>query len=132
LVGSTKWLEYDGVSEVAPIWNGSASLIEVQADGPAGRLEGLGLRLYDPEANQWNLNWASSRDGMIGIPPTVGTFKDGRGEFFDQELLDGRDIFVRNTYTDIKPTGARFEQAFSADAGKTWEKNWVITFARAK
>ena len=132
LVGSTKWLEYDGVSEVTPIWNGRASLIEVQADGPAGHLEGLGLRLYDPEAHQWNLNWASSRDGMIGIPPTVGTFKDGRGEFFDQELLDGRDIFVRNTYTDITADGARFEQAFSADAGKNWEKNWVITFARQK
>ena len=50
----------------------------------------------------------------------------------DQEVLDGRDIFVRNTYTEITADGARFEQAFSADAGKNWEKNWVITFARQK
>ena len=132
LVGSTKWLEYDGVSEVTPVWNGRGNLIEVKADGPAGQLEGLGLRLYDPEAHQWNLNWAASRIGMMGTPPTVGAFKDGRGEFFDQELFDGRDIFVRNTYTDIKPDGARFEQAFSADAGKNWEKNWVITFTRQR
>jgi hypothetical protein len=132
LVGSTKWLEYDGLSEVTPVWNGRANLIEVQADGPAGHLEGLGLRLYDPEAQQWNLNWANSRDGMIGTPPTVGGFKDGTGEFLDQELLDGRDIFVRNTYSDTTPKGARFEQAFSPDAGKTWEKNWVITFAPEK
>ena len=132
LVGSTKWLEYDGVSDVTPVWNGRANLIEVQVEGPAGRLEGLGLRLYDPENHQWNLNWATSRDGIIGVPPTVGGFKDGRGDFLDQELLDGRDIFVRNTYTDITPDGARFEQAFSPDAGKTWEKNWVITFARDK
>jgi len=69
---------------------------------------------------------------MIGIPPTVGVFNGARGEFFDQELLDGQDIFVRNTYTDITADGARFEQAFSADAGKNWEKNWVITFARQK
>jgi hypothetical protein len=132
LVGSTKWLEYNGVSEVTPIWNGRGNLIEVEADGPAGHLEGLGLRLYDSETHHWNLNWAASRDGIIGIPPTIGAFKDGRGEFLDQELLDGRDIFVRNTYTDITLDGARFEQSFSPDAGKTWEKNWVITFARAK
>jgi hypothetical protein len=132
LTGSTKWLEYDGVSEVTPIWNGRANLIEVRADGPAGHLEGLGLRLYSPEARQWNLNWASSRDGMMGIPPTVGAFKGDHGEFFDQELLDGRDIFVRDTYTDVAVDGARFEQAFSENGGKNWEKNWVITFVRQK
>jgi hypothetical protein len=130
LVGSTKWLEYDGTADVTPVWSGRGNLIEVEVDGPTGHLEGLGLRLYDPEAHQWNLNWANSRSGIIGTPPTVGAFKDRRGEFLDQELLDGRDIFVRNTYTDITPEGARFEQFFSADAGKTWEKNWVITFAK--
>jgi hypothetical protein len=130
LVGSSKWLEYDGVSEVTPVWNGRGNLIEVKADGPAGHLEGLGLRLYDAEAQQWNLNWAAGRTGIMGTPATIGAFKDGRGEFFDQELLDGRDIFVRNTYSDITPDGARFEQAFSANAGKTWEKNWIITFTQ--
>jgi hypothetical protein len=132
LVGSTKWLEYDGVSEVTPVWNGRGNLIEVEADGPAGHLQGLGLRLYNLETQQWNLNWAASHNGIMNAPPTVGAFRNGRGEFFDQELLDGRDILVRNIYTDIKPDEARFEQAFSADAGKTWEKNWVITFARQK
>jgi hypothetical protein len=132
LVGSTKWREYDGASDVTPLWNGRANLIEVQVEGPAGRLEGLGLRLYDPESHQWNLNWASSRDGIIGVPPTVGGFKHGGGEFLDQELLDGKDIFVRNTYSNITKDGAIFEQAFSGDGGKTWEKNWVITFAREK
>jgi hypothetical protein len=131
LVGSTKWLEYDGVADVTPLWDGRANLIEVEVEGSAGRLQGLGLRLYDPENRQLNLNWSSSRDGIIGVPPTVGAFKDGHGEFLDQELLDGRDILVRNTYSDITKDGAVFEQAFSPDAGKTWEKNWVITFSRA-
>ena len=125
-------MEYDGISDVTPLWNGRANLIEVQVEGPAGRLEGLGLRLYDPENHQWNLNWASSRDGIIGVPPTVGGFKDGGGEFLDQELLDGRDILVRNTYSNITKDGAVFEQAFSPDGGKTWEKNWMITFSREK
>jgi hypothetical protein len=66
------------------------------------------------------------------VPPTVGGFKDNGGEFLDQELLDGKDIFVRNTYSNITKDGAIFEQAFSPDGGKTWEKNWVIAFAREK
>jgi hypothetical protein len=47
-------------------------------------------------------------------------------------MLDGKDIFVRNTYSNITKDGAIFEQAFSGDGGKTWEKNWVITFSREK
>jgi len=117
---------------VRPRRTGEAAIPASSVQGPTRRLEGLGLRLYDPESHQWNLNWASSRDGIIGVPPTVGGFKDGGGEFLDQEMLDGKDIFVRNTYSNITKDGATFKQAFSTDAGKTWEKNWVITFARDK
>ena len=36
---------------------------------------------------------------------------------------------MRGTFTGI--AGApRFEQAFSADGGKTWETNWINTYAR--
>src|SRR5207248_7900015 len=50
----------------------------------------------------------------VAVPLHV--LKEGRGEFLDQELLDGRDIFVRNSYSDVTPFGARFEQAGSAPA----------------
>jgi len=59
--------------------------------------------------------------------PTIGEFKNGRGEFFDQETLNGRTIFVRFVISDITANSARFEQAFSDDGGKTWEVNWVAT-----
>jgi hypothetical protein len=62
--------------------------------------------------------------------PTIGEFKDGRGEFYDQEKLDGRAILVRFVISDITPTSCRFEQAFSADGGKTWEVNWIATDTR--
>jgi hypothetical protein len=38
---------------------------------------------------------------------------------------------VRNGFYDIKANSSRFEQAFSADGGKTWEANWIMTFDRA-
>ena len=38
--------------------------------------------------------------------------------------------FVRFVIADITPTSCRFEQAFSADGGKTWEVNWIATDTR--
>jgi hypothetical protein len=60
----------------------------------------------------------------------IGGFHDGRGEFFGQDTLNGRTILVRNGFYDIKLSSSRFEQAFSADYGKTWETNWIMTFNR--
>jgi hypothetical protein len=64
--------------------------------------------------------------------PSSGEFKDGRGEFYDQETLSGSAILPRNGFCDITPDSSRFEQEFSGDGGKTWERNWVMTFTRTK
>jgi len=130
LSSSSQWTAYDGVSTVRPVWNGKASLFELEASGPAGHLEGVGLRLYDPSAHQWNLNWTNSSIGRLDAP-MIGEFRDGRGEFYGPDTLNGRTILVRNGFYDIKPNSSRFEQAFSADGGKTWETNWIMTFDRA-
>ena len=129
LTGSTTWTEYDGVSVVRKVWNGRASLFELEVQGPAGHIEGVGLRLYNPRSHQWNLNWTNSSVGMLD-GAMIGEFKDGCGEFFSQETLDGRHILVRNGFSDITPTSSRFKQAFSDDGGKTWETNWIMTMTR--
>ena len=101
------------------------------ADGPAGHFEGLNLRLYNPQSRQWSLNFANSRSGTLG-QPTIGEFVNGRGEFYDQEDFDGRAVFVRFVIIPVNHDTVRFEQAFSADGGKTWELNWVATDTRVK
>lgn len=131
LTGSTTWTEYDGVSVVRKVWNGRASLFELEVDGSAGHIEGVGLRLYDPQSRQWNLNWTNSSVGMLD-GAMIGEFHDGRGEFFSQEAFNGRTILVRNGFSDITPMYSCFEQAFSDDGGKTWETNWVMTMSRLK
>jgi hypothetical protein len=129
LTGSTTWVEYQGTTVVRKVWNGRANLVELEVDGPAGHIEGLSLRLYNPQSHQWSLNFANSNDGALS-QPTVGEFKNGRGEFFDQETLNGRAIFVRFVISDVTANSCRFEQAFSDDGGKTWEVNWVATDTR--
>ncbi|MFC5437675.1 hypothetical protein ACFPME_14025 [Rhodanobacter umsongensis] len=130
LTGSTTWTAYDGVSVVRKVWNGRASLFELEVEGPAGHIEGAGLRLYNPQSHQWNLNWANSSVGMLDGAPMIGEFKDGRGEFYGPDTFDGRRILVRNGFSNITPDSSRFEQAFSVDGGRTWETNWVMTFTR--
>jgi hypothetical protein len=131
LTGSATWIEYEGSSVVRKIWNGGANLVELTADGPGGHFEGLNLRLYNPDSHQWSLNFANSNGGTLSTP-TIGEFKGGRGEFFDQETLNGRAILVRFVISDITPNSCRFEQAFSDDGGKTWEVNWIATDTRVK
>jgi hypothetical protein len=129
LTGSTTWVEYEGTTVVRKVWNGRANLVELNVDGPAGHIEGLSLRLYNPQSHQWSLNFANRNGGTMS-QPTIGDFKNGRGEFFDQETLNDRSIFVRFVISDITPNSGHFEQAFSSDGGKTWEVNWIATDTR--
>jgi hypothetical protein len=129
LTGSTTWVQYEGTTVVREVWEGRANLAELVVDGPAGRIEGLSLRLYNPQSRQWSLNFASSSDGMLATP-TIGEFENGRGEFYNQETLNGRAILVRFVISDVTATSARFEQSFSDDGGKTWEVNWIAVDTR--
>ena len=134
LVGSTNWVEFDGTSVTRKVWDGRANLEEFETDSPAGgHIEGLTLRLYDPQTHQWSIYWATSKSGTMGAP-TIGEFKNGRGEFFDTEPSgpNGRAILVRFVWSDITPNSAHFEQSFSDDGGKTWEVNWITDQMRVK
>ena len=132
LTGSNSWVEFDGTSVTRKVWDGRAWLEEFETDGPAGHIEGLTLRLYNPETHQWSLYWANSKVGTMGGPPNVGEFKNGRGEFFAQDTFNGRVIFIRYVWSDITPNSAHFEQSFSNDGGKTWEVNWITDQSRVK
>ena len=131
LTGSTTWAEYHGTTVVRKVWNGRANLVELEVDGPAGHIEALSLRLYNPQSRQWSLNFANSAAGTMAVP-TIGEFRNGRGEFYDQETLNGRAILVRFLILPVSADSIRFEQSYSDDGGKTWELNWVAVDTRVK
>jgi hypothetical protein len=132
LTGSTTWTEMNGTVVVRRIWDGRAQLEEVEADGPNGHFEDLALFLYNPQSHQWNFTFANSKVGELSQPSSVGEFKNGRGEFYDQEAFNGRTILVRIIWGDITADSHRFEQAFSDDGGKTWETNMTADLTREK
>ena len=135
LTGSTTWTEMDGTTVNSKVWDGRANLAEVEADGTNGHLELLALRLFNPETHEWNVNFATSGVGELNTPtgrPIIGAFKNGRGEFYDQEPYNGRAILVRFRIWPISADSAESEQAFSDDGGKTWEVNWINTYTLVK
>jgi hypothetical protein len=132
LTGSTTWTEFDGTIVTRKVWDGRANLNEFEGEGPTGHIEGLTLRLYNPQTHQWSLYWANSKAGTLNLPPNVGEFKNGRGEFFSQDTFHDRVILVRYVWSDITPNSVHFEQSFSDDGGKTWEVNWISNVIRAQ
>jgi hypothetical protein len=131
LTGSTAWVEYEGTTVVRKIWDGRANLVELDVKGSAGEIEALSLRLYNPESRQWSLNFSNSRGGTLTVP-AIGEFKNGRGEFYNQDTLNGRSIFVKFVIQCESSDVCRFEQSFSGDGGQTWEANWIATDTRIK
>ena len=129
LTGSTTWVELEGTTVVRSVWAGGANLLELEASGSSGHIEGLSLRLYNPDSHQWSLNFSNSAAGTLS-QPSIGEFRNGVGEFYDQETLNGRSILLRFLIKDVHADSCRFEQAFSADGGRTWETNWIATDTR--
>jgi hypothetical protein len=129
LSGSTEWVRYEGTSVVHPLLGGRANLVELSIAGPGGRIEGVSLRLYHPATRHWSLHYASDASGEL-TEPLIGRFENGRGEFHGDDVHDGRPIRVRFVIARETADSTRFEQAFSADGGRTWEINWVATDSR--
>lgn len=89
---------------------------------------GMTTRTYDPKTGLWRIYWVDNYfSGGVIEAPVVGKFEGNVGVFEAPDTFNGKPIIVRFTWT-VNPKGskvvANWEQAFSADGGKTWETNW--------
>jgi hypothetical protein len=126
-----EWLQFDGTSDVRPLMDRRANVVELDVSGPSGRIEGMNLRLYEPQAGRWSSTFVSMRNGVL-TPSVYGGFRDGVGTFYGDDELNGKPITVRFLIFRHGPDKARFEQAFSADGGTTWETNWIAVDRRVR
>lgn len=132
LVGSADWERFEAHGACRPILGGIGNIDDFrpQGDGWQG-FEGALLRLCDPATGLWSIYWADNVRCTL-FPPLVGRFVAGEGEFFGDDQHEGRPVRVRFRWTGIGPRTARWEQAFSADGGATWETNWIMRFTRTE
>src|SRR5438270_4753055 len=125
-----QWIEYAGTSVVKPLLGGRANFVELSVTGASGKIEGGSLRLYGSQSGQWSLNYANLRNGLLTSPVYGGFDASGRGLFTGPDTVNGRAILVRFVISRVSPNQARFEQAYSADGGVSWEENWIATDTR--
>jgi hypothetical protein len=130
LTGSDESMQLTGTVTVRKVWQGKAALEEIEADGPKGHWEGMSVFLYDPHAHQWSQTFVGSARGTF-TGGLIGSFHDGRGELYSTDTVDGRAILVRGTWSDIKPTSHRYQEAYSTDGGKTWEIQFTADLTKA-
>ena len=98
---------------------------------PGDEYRAVALRAYDPKTGQWAIWWLDGRNPFGELdPPVKGHFENGVGTFYADDTLRGKPIRMRFVWSQITPTSAHWEQAFSPDGGKTWETNWTMEFRR--
>jgi len=129
LVGESDWIVFGGRTTTRLMLGGLGNIDENVIDKPGGAYEAVTLRLFDPALRQWSIWWIDSRNPALE-PPVQGRFVDGVGRFFGDDVLDGRPIKVRFIWSNITARSAHWEQAFSADDGRSWETNWLMDFER--
>jgi hypothetical protein len=129
LQGSSDWVEFPGTLEVASILGGAGDIDQNVLEVPTGRYHATSLRIFDRQTQLWSVYWIDGRDATVANP-VVGRFEGRVGHFYNDDDLGGRPIRVRFIYEDLGPRSARWSQAFSPDAGKSWEVNWTMEFTR--
>jgi hypothetical protein len=129
--GTQQWVEFEGTCSNRQLMDGAANMEEHALDAPAGAYRALALRAYDSTTGQWAIWWLDGRypSGPLD-PPVKGRFANGIGTFYGDYRQDGKPMRVRFLWSQITPTSARWEQAASADGGKTWATNWIMAFER--
>lgn len=128
LKGDTNWDEFGGTSETWHLLDGLGNVDDDLFEAPAGAYRGAALRSFDPAENIWLVWWLDGRFPQSVDAPMRGQFIGNIGTFLCDEMFEGRSIKVRFLWTAGE--SPRWEQAFSADEGASWETNWIMDFER--
>ncbi|WP_198415081.1 MULTISPECIES: hypothetical protein [unclassified Cryobacterium] len=129
-VGADTWTAFEGLSSTNKILGGHGNLEDNLLRHPSGDFHAVALRSYSVADGEWSIWWLDGRNPTQLDTPVRGAFRDGIGTFLAEDVLEGVPIRVRFIWdaTGLQPT---WEQAFSNDAGLSWETNWRMTFRRA-
>jgi hypothetical protein len=130
LKGCDEWIEFDGLSSTRKILGGFGNLEDNQLFLPDAPLRAVALRSWNAATGLWSIWWLDGRFPDALDTPVVGRFNDGVGVFLADDVLNTLPIKVRFTWSASATDSLRWEQAFSADAGQTWETNWTMVFSR--
>ncbi|WP_374673841.1 NIPSNAP family protein [Ideonella sp.] len=136
LQGSDAWETFSSTGTVWALPGGVSNFDTLVAEDWRPGWVGMSYRIYHPPTDRWSIYWMTNDGGGMDAasgrldPPVVGRFQGDEGVFEGEDRIDGRPVRVRYRWLRRGPAAARWEQAFSADGGQSWETNWVMDFER--
>ena len=130
LAGSHDWEEFGGKSALWLALGGLGTVDDNIVDIPSGSYRGLTIRAFDPATGLWSIWWLDGRNPRVIDPPVRGDFDGENATFTGPDTYEGRPVTIRFRWLDIHSARPHWEQAMSADDGRTWEINWENFFTR--
>ena len=127
---SREWMEFTATHEARHLLDGLGNIDEVRMTLGGRPFIGHSIRVFNPMAKEWSIYWVDNFSSALTPVPVVGRFIGDTGLFYSEETFQNRPIKVRFTWRKLGPDRARWEQAWSADDGATWETNWEMEFTR--
>jgi hypothetical protein len=131
LAGCRDWEEFTGTTIAQSILGGQGNIDDNLIALLGGAYRAVTLRAFDAPSATWSIWWLDSRHPRALDTPLVGRFDNGIGTFYADDRLGGKPIRIRFLWTQTRSSAPRWEQAFSADDGQTWEINWTMQFERS-
>ncbi len=130
LVDCQDWTEFAGTMSTTRILGGFGNIEDNWLNFPEGEFRAIALRSFDRSTQTWSIWWLDGRfPGQLDVP-VRGRFKDGVGSFHADDTSNGVAVKVRFLWSGSDADTLRWEQAFSADGGLSWETNWTMDFSR--
>ena len=128
---SKEWIEYRATEEIRPILNGLGFVGQFRQTVNGNTYEGMALHLFDPGTRLWSNYWADSDRGFLE-PPVIGSFDGKGGVFYGKDTFDKNPVDVIYKWDVTDRNNPVWSQAFSRDAGKTWETNLIMHYGIVK
>ena len=129
LRNSNNWEEFDAEMETKPILNGLGLMDEMKSSHFGDEFIGLSIRMLNPKTNEWKIYWADTENPELLLKEqVVGKFENGIGEFFGEEMYQGKKMKLRFVWKKESINTAQWEQAYYDELNKQWETNWIMIF----
>jgi hypothetical protein len=124
------WEAFGGEILAWPVLAGSGAVADTLFSTPAGERRGMSVRAYDPDTKRWASWWVDQDSGESIGAPLRGAFSGGEGMFEGEDMRGGRPVRVRNLWSHVTGSSARWEEALSTDGGSSWRTTWTAELSR--
>jgi hypothetical protein len=130
LANCNEWDEFESELHMRKTLNGFGNVENYYASFNGNPFEGMAVRLFNVQTKLWTIYWIDSNGGTMDEHPVTGSFENGVGKFYANDMFNDKPIVMLYQWNARDPQHPRWSQAFSTDNGKTWEWNWEMILTR--